>query len=424
MKKEILLKRPFLFLWFAQIFSQLAFNMMNFILILLVFEKTSSNTAVSGLVISFTLPALFFGMLAGIYVDRRNKKSILLFTNFFRGALTLLFFFVRESLGPIFLLAFFISSLTQFFIPAEASSIPQIVNKKFLIYANSLFAITLNGSILLGYVLAGPLLKIFGFGRTFLFAASLYLLAALFIFLLPTIGVGRKLAFSDFFGINSFNRAIFRLREIYQLLRKIKEIFFAIIFLTISQGLILVLATLLPGYATTVLGIEATDISLVILTPATVGMVLGSILLIRFGKGISGQILVNLGIIVSGIILSVLPFISRFTSKYFILSLNQYLPGILEIDVVHVVIALLFMAGLANSLIVVISNTTIQGSAQKQFIGRAYGIVIALSAAFSLFPVILAGGLADVFGVKTVLMIIGGLLILLGLGKSYKDYAF
>ncbi len=64
MKKEILLRRPFLFLWLAQIASQLAFNMMNFVLILFVFERTSSNTAVSGIVIAFTLPALFFGMLA------------------------------------------------------------------------------------------------------------------------------------------------------------------------------------------------------------------------------------------------------------------------------------------------------------------------------------------------------------------------
>lgn len=424
MKKEILLRKPFLFLWLAQIASQLAFNMMNFVLILFVFEKTSSNTAVSGIIISFTLPALFFGMLAGIYVDQRNKKSILLATNLSRGILTILFFFTRESLGLVFVLAFLVSSATQFFIPAEASSIPRIITKKLLISANSLFAITLNGSILLGYVLAGPLLKIFGFGNTFLFAGMLYLLAAFFVFLLPPIGIEKKITLGDFFTNNSVERAIIKIREIYGLLRRVKEILFAIIFLTLSQGIILVLATLLPGYATTVLGIEATDISLVILAPATLGMVLGSILLMRFWKKLSGKVLVNAGIIVSGIIILILPLISRFTSKYFILSLNQYLPGILEIDVVHVVIALLFIAGLANSLIVVISNATIQGSAKRQFIGRTYGIVIMLSAAFSLFPVILAGGLADIFGVKTVLMTLGSLLILLGLGKVYKDYVF
>lgn len=424
MKKEILLRRPFLFLWLAQIASQLAFNMMNFVLILFVFEKTSSNTAVSGIVISFTLPALFFGMLAGIYVDRRNKKSILLVTNLSRGILTILFFFARESLGLVFALAFLVSSATQFFIPAEASSIPQIVSRKLLISANSLFAITLNGSILLGFVLAGPLLKIFGFGKTFLFAGVLYFLAAFFILFLPTVGVTQRLAFSDFFGRGSIGRIIFRLREIYGLIRRVKEIFFAIIFLTVSQGLILVLATLLPGYATTVLGIEATDISFVILTPATLGMVLGSVLLMRFWKKLSGKILVNAGIILSGIIILILPLISRFTSKYFILSLNQYLPGILEIDVLHVVIALLFLVGLANSVIIIISNATIQGGTKKQFVGRAYGAVIALSAALSLFPILVAGGLADVFGVKTVLMTIGSLLILLGLGKAYKDYVF
>lgn len=139
MRKQDLLNKPFILLWLAQVSSQLAFNMLNFIFIIFAYEKTLSNTAVSGIVISFTLPALFFGMLAGVYVDRRNKKSVLLFSNLLRGLLTLALYFTKDVLFSVFLISFLTSGITQFFIPAEAATIPRLVGKKRLVGANSLF---------------------------------------------------------------------------------------------------------------------------------------------------------------------------------------------------------------------------------------------------------------------------------------------
>ena len=61
----VLATKPFLLLWLAEIFSQVAFYMLSFIVAFVVFELTNSSTAVSGIVLTFTIPAILFGILAG-----------------------------------------------------------------------------------------------------------------------------------------------------------------------------------------------------------------------------------------------------------------------------------------------------------------------------------------------------------------------
>ncbi|MBI3092680.1 MAG: MFS transporter, partial [Candidatus Levybacteria bacterium] len=82
---RVLSIRPFFFLFLSEIFSQIAMNMTNFILIIVAFELTKSNTAVSLIVLSFTVPTIIFGILAGVYVDRWNKKQVLFLTNIIRA---------------------------------------------------------------------------------------------------------------------------------------------------------------------------------------------------------------------------------------------------------------------------------------------------------------------------------------------------
>jgi MFS family permease len=98
-------EKSFLYLWIGEIFTQISANLFNFFLILIVFKITQSNTAVSGVVLSFTLPAIFFGSIAGIYVDRMNKKKILIISNVVRALLLIILAFNLNngfSIGAIF----------------------------------------------------------------------------------------------------------------------------------------------------------------------------------------------------------------------------------------------------------------------------------------------------------------------------------
>lgn len=65
----------FRYLWVSELFTQVAVNVFNFFLIIIAFANTRSNTAVSGVVLSFIIPAIIFGSFAGAYVDRLNKRK-------------------------------------------------------------------------------------------------------------------------------------------------------------------------------------------------------------------------------------------------------------------------------------------------------------------------------------------------------------
>ena len=86
--------RSFLHLWIGEVFTQISSNFFNFFLVFLVFSLTHSNSKVAFVVTSFTVPAIFLGIVAGAYVDRWNKKHVLLTTN------------IIDSLGSFRMIAF------------------------------------------------------------------------------------------------------------------------------------------------------------------------------------------------------------------------------------------------------------------------------------------------------------------------------
>src|SRR6266550_2455178 len=125
-------EKSFLYLWIGEVFTQVSVNLFNFFLILVVFKLTHSNTAVSGVVLSFTIPAILFGSIAGVYVDRWNKKHVLIYSNLIRALLILaLVPFINNSIA-LYIIAFAVATVTQFFIPAETPMIPLIVKKEHL----------------------------------------------------------------------------------------------------------------------------------------------------------------------------------------------------------------------------------------------------------------------------------------------------
>src|SRR5437764_650422 len=157
----LLKKRNFLRLWLAQLISMTILNASNFALLVLIEEITGSTTLVGLAIICFSLPAVFFGAPAGVVVDHLNKRSVLLWSNCLRAIAT--FGFVislltnRNQLVTIYLLTLLISSIGQFFTPAEGASIPMLVNEDELVPALSLFSITFTLSQALGLIVLAPL---------------------------------------------------------------------------------------------------------------------------------------------------------------------------------------------------------------------------------------------------------------------------
>jgi predicted MFS family arabinose efflux permease len=174
----VLNNKRFLNLWLGQVFSQLADKVYLVLTIALIsskFQNPDSNFSgwVSAIMIAFTVPAVLFGSLAGVYVDRWSKKSVLVISNLLRGILVLaiplllwlsqgkaFFFYLPLGFWILLGITFAVSTLTQFFAPAEQAVIPLIVNRRNLLPANSLYTTTMMASSIVGFAVGEPLLKL------------------------------------------------------------------------------------------------------------------------------------------------------------------------------------------------------------------------------------------------------------------------
>src|SRR5277367_6240635 len=108
----LLRKSNFLLLWLAQLISMTVLNASNYTLIILIQEITGSTTLIGLAIICFSLPAVIFGAPAGVFVDHRNKKRVLFYSNWLRAVASLGFVLSlllnRTQLLPIYLLTFLV----------------------------------------------------------------------------------------------------------------------------------------------------------------------------------------------------------------------------------------------------------------------------------------------------------------------------
>lgn len=378
--------RPFLFLWLSEIFSQIAFNMLNFILVIVAFELTRSSTAVSGIVLAFTTPAILFGMLAGVYVDRWNKKMVLLATTIIRCILCLILALWHRNVTTVYLVTFLTSLVTQFFIPAEIPMIPMLVRKPLLLSANAFFGMGVQGSLMLAFALSGPLLLLLGKTSIFLLLSFFFLVASLFLSFVRVPLAGR-IEEEEGQRFAKHLSVVAEMRHTYNLMVKTKQIYLSLFLLGFSQVFLLVVAVIGPAFSRGVLRLPVEQFLTVFVTPAALGMAIGATLIGNYFYMYSKTKIVSIGLFVAAIAMLVLP----------------YGAG----RMLAVTISLAFILGFANALIFVPSHTIIQENTTAKFRGKVYGGFNALAAIASLAPVILAGSLTDAFGVRAVISGIG-----------------
>ncbi|PIR78785.1 MAG: hypothetical protein COX79_05070 [Candidatus Levybacteria bacterium CG_4_10_14_0_2_um_filter_36_16] len=419
---RLLTSTGYLYFALSVIFSQIAFNMLNIVLIFLVFYITSSNFAVSMLVLTILAPQIFLSFFGGVVADTKNKKNILVFGNFARSIALLILFVRPYSLPVIYFVTLVVSVITQFYVPAEAPLIPHLTKKKYLVAANSIFGIGLFGSILIGYVLAGPVINGLGRAGAFLFLSGVFLLAAFFALLIPYVPRLKKRDIVDALGFSNVLKVKKSIRDEFsesaKLLRSKSGVGSAFFLLIFSQVIVLILATLVPGYAKTILQVPAEDLSILLFAPAALGMIIAALFFGSIFQKSDKQKIMTIGVFISGIVLLLFPLTSRIISRDFVQFLNPFLPGFLKINVYHFVLLIAFFAGIANALIFVPSQAIIQEKVPENFRSKIYGLLFALIGAFSLFPIIIAGGVADIFGVGTVLVCMGIVIILIGIIRS------
>lgn len=398
-------------LWLGQLFSQLAVNTLLFVLALRLYQATGTNTAVSGLFLAYGIPAVLFGMIAGTAVDHLDKRRVLVFCDVTRAVLVSILFFISGNVFLVYLVTLINAVITQFYVPAEAPTIPKLVPGKYIVPANSLFSFTFYSSLALGSIVAGPMYRLFGPQWIFIILSLFFALAAFFERRLPSMASG-VLGFRTVlsFELSHITSRVWRkLLEGLTYVRSSAALFDSLLLLTGTQIIFVMLGTLGPGFADRVLSIDIRDASLLIVGPAVLGILVGAVWVGNFGSRYRQRDLIKAGIIGAGASLLCISFVVRIQG---FAAVAAYFSQNMRLTVSFL---LFFLLGFANSLLDVPANSLLQEEAKGSMRGRVYGMLTASVGGVGMLPVVAGGILADVIGVGKVVFFLGLVILLYGI---------
>ncbi len=424
---EVFKHRHFLRLWLAQLVTQIGGNMVLFALILIVRDSTGSNSANALLILTFLVPAVLLSAVAGVYVDRIDRRLILIGTNLIRGVLFIGLWAVGGNFWLIILLNTAISIVNVFFSPAEAAMIPEVVPRKLLTAANGIFILTLNAAFALGFALLGPLVvNITGSAETvILIVALLFFVATIACVALPPAppsGEHAPGSHEGAFGAvvdaeHAVASTLAELREGIGFIQSHRTISWSLVYLGITASLVGVLGVLGPDFAEETLGLTAKDLAVVVL-PMGFGIVMGILLLNAYGKYVPRRRVIEGGLISLGVGLLLLSIAGRISA---FLSNAEAQSDLLDLSSVTsllgVVVVLAFLAGIAYGFVAIPSQTQLQEDLPEDVRGRVFGVLNMLVSIASFLPIIIVGPLSDLVGTTVVILAVATSILIAGIAS-------
>ena len=185
--RDVLFRKNFFALWSGQIISEFGDRLNQMALISLVYSKSPGSVmALAKLLFFIVIPVFVIGPVAGVYVDRWDRKKVMVISDVLRGVLVLFvpIFVFLDLMVPVYILVFLIFSATRFFLPSKMALIPIIVSKEKLMIANSLSNTTRMIATILGFALAGFIIKWIGYMWGFYLDSLSYFVSAALISLI------------------------------------------------------------------------------------------------------------------------------------------------------------------------------------------------------------------------------------------------
>ncbi|MCH7586695.1 MAG: MFS transporter [Chloroflexi bacterium] len=187
--------RNFTFLWLGQLVSTIGSSLATLAASILVFRLTGSALSVGLMLMATAAPSLVVGLIAGVFVDRFDRKRIMIAADLLRGGLVVLIpILIPYNIVWLYVIIMLTSAIGQFFEPAHASVLPEIASDEELAAANSFIAISSFGSTAIGFAASGLIAAQFGIEWAFYLDGLSFVLSALFIYLVriqPTVAKGR-----------------------------------------------------------------------------------------------------------------------------------------------------------------------------------------------------------------------------------------
>lgn len=419
--RAVLGNGPFLRLWIAQAVSQTANSMVDFSLLLSVGEVVDyhnvaqANTAVSFVILAFSLPSVVFGPIAGAVADRVSRRNVMVAVNVVRAILVVFFLLlqptwpVQISLAAYYALAFLFGAAGQFFMPAQGASIPALVPREQLTAANALFNLTFTATQLLGFAILGPLLsQILGVDMLFVVTMVGFAISAALTLWLPAMPLPHRV--SSVQTSNPLRRIWGEIREGLVFIGQDRILMKVIAYLTFATTVFMLVAALAPNFVATVVGLPPSDIGYIV-APAGLGVIAGVVLVPRLSNRFHRESLIDWAVILGGVSLLLLALSRAILTA---LLAPGPVPQMLEVVVAGALAAIL---GICNALVLVPSQTILQERSHESIRARVYATFFTITSVVSFVPIFFAAAAADLFGVVKVLAAVAMMLIMVGLAS-------
>lgn len=379
----------FLMLWLGQLTSQLADRIFVYVLMIIVYQLTHSNFGVSLPLLAFGIPSVLVAPWAGVFVDKLDRKWIMVVTDILRGLLILLIIpLISKSVAMIFLVSLLIYSAAQFFAPAESSSIPELVDKKNLIVANSLFMLTWMASSVIGFGLGAPLVNLLAEKGTLVASAVCYFVSAASVLVVPlkppNIIPNKKSHVIGDLGVG------------FEFIRRNQVVRYSLYKLFIATTAISTLSVIAISYANDILKIGGRNFGYLIIAVG-LGMALGMLSLDRLRHYFKKGTIVVASFLLSGIFLLLLS----------------------KTDQLYWALLLIFFLGMGNIYITSTIQTILQHKVPRQIRGRVFGVQNMLVNSAFTFPVVIFGIIADLWGILFSLSVLGWMVLLMGIAGIF-----
>jgi DHA3 family macrolide efflux protein-like MFS transporter len=179
---RLIRNRSFVALWIGQTVSFVG-DYFYFLAIPIMVERLTGSALAVGLsVIASALPMLLLGPIAGVFVDRWDRKRTMIIADVLRGLLVLTCLLVQtsEQVWIYYVVGFLMSCVSRFFFPAQNAVLPLIVREEDdLLAANGLMQIVQIAGFLVGPAMAGFSIGIWGERVAFLVDSATYFVSAL-----------------------------------------------------------------------------------------------------------------------------------------------------------------------------------------------------------------------------------------------------
>jgi MFS family permease len=433
--RSLLRNRFFLRLWLAQLLSQTIQNAANYGLLVLIAELTRSSTLIGLAIISFSVPAVLFGVPAGVLVDRINRRQVLWISNVLRGFCTLGFVLNLvidpHDVLPIYILTFVIAAISQFFTPAEGAAIPLLVDERELVNALSLFNITFTLAQALGFIVLGSVivnvvppipLSLGNFSTVFnpvqvlyVIIGLTYFLCAGLILLIPNrLFVVARASITASHSLARVKSALGEVWESWRFTYSNRHLLIAVFQLSFAGIILLVIGQLSPIFVQQLLNRPPTNSALVFV-PAGIGLVLGSVVMPRVVKRLGKARSISAGIIGLSV------------TSVFLVVCQQVTQ---QIDPTHwyndwlflgAIMALIFALGCELALMNLPALTLIQEQTPDTMKGRVLSLQLLVYNAASIPVILFMGGIADIYNIATVMWVLAGMVFVGGLFSVFLD---